>query len=164
MNTDGITVRPAAEDDHPALVAAVDEWWGGRRMAPLLPRLFFQHFRDTGLVAERDGRPVGFVIGFVSQVDPAVAYIHFVGVDPAERGRGLAAELYGRFFQLAAGRGCVEVRCITSPVNTGSVAFHRAMGFEVLPGDSVSEEGTVFSADYDGPGEGRVCFRRQLAV
>jgi hypothetical protein len=35
--------------------------------ALLLPRLFFQHFTDTSLVAERDGQMAGFLIGFLSQ-------------------------------------------------------------------------------------------------
>ena len=130
-------------------------------MAPLLPRLFFQHFRDTGLVAESDGVVVGFVIGFVSQSEPGVAYIHFVGVDPAHRGAGLGAQLYERFFALVLDRSCTEVRCVTSPVNTGSIAFHRRMGFTPEPGDAESD-GTPYQTDYDGPGEPRVRFRRQL--
>ena len=132
-------------------------------MAPLLPRLFFQHFSDTGLVAEAGGEPVGFVIGFVSQAQPGVAYIHFVGVDPASRAPGLGGELYRRFFELALDRGCDEVRCVTSPVNTGSIAFHRRMGFTPEPGDAETGDGTPYAVDYDGPGEHRVRFRRQLA-
>lgn len=156
------TIRRARESDHELLIGRVNEWWGGRDMAPLLPRLFFQHFRDTGLVAESGGDLVGFVIGFASQAEPGVAYIHFVGVDPGHRGGGLGAELYERFFALALERGCTEVRCVTSPVNTGSIAFHRRMGFAPDPGDAESD-GTPYQTDYDGPGEHRVRFRRQLA-
>ena len=155
------TIRRARESDHALLIGRVNEWWGDRDMAPLLPRLFFQHFRDTGLVAESGSDLVGFVIGFVSQAEPGVAYIHFVGVDPGHRGGGLGAELYERFFALAIERGCTEVRCVTSPVNTGSIAFHRRMGFTTDPGDAESG-GTPYLTDYDGPGEHRVRFRRQL--
>ena len=57
-------------------------------MAALLPRLFFEHFGPTTTIAvdSETRRIVGFVCGFVSQSDPDVAYIHFVGIDPERRG------------------------------------------------------------------------------
>ena len=45
------TSRPTT----PTIVELVDEWWGGRRMRALLPRLWFQHF--TGHVVDRSRRP-----------------------------------------------------------------------------------------------------------
>jgi GNAT superfamily N-acetyltransferase len=158
---EGAVIRHAEPGDHAAIVAVVDAWWGGRRMADMLPRLFFVHFRPTSFVAEADGRRVGFVVGFRSQTDPGLAYIHFVGVDPAWRGAGLGRQLYGRFFEAAAALGCSEVRCVTSPVNRGSCAFHGALGFEALPGDAEAN-GVAFATDYDGPGEARVRFRKRL--
>jgi len=122
-------------------------------MAPMLPKLFFLHFEGTSFVAERDdGQLAGFLVGFVSQTDPDEAYIHFVGVAPEERGTGLGRELYERFFTVVREHGCAVVRCVTSPANEDSVAFHAAMGFAV---DRVVE-------DYDGPGEDRVLLVRPL--
>ncbi|MFC4565666.1 GNAT family N-acetyltransferase [Nocardiopsis mangrovi] len=74
-----------------------------------------------------------------------------VGVRPDLRGSGLARELYGRFLAGAAGLGRPVVRAVTSPVNTGSIAFHRAMGFTV----------SGPHADYDGPGLDRMLFERR---
>ncbi len=54
------------------------------------------------------------------------------------------ATLYQRFFDAVAPRSVV--RAVTAPVNERSVAFHRAIGFEV---DRVDE-------DYDGRGQSRV--------
>jgi RimJ/RimL family protein N-acetyltransferase len=45
------------------------------------------------------------------------------------------------------------VRAVTAPVNERSVAFHKAIGFEV---ERVDE-------DYDGRGEARVLLRKELA-
>ena len=39
-------------------------------MRAMLPRLFFEHFRDTSFVAEEDGEIVGFLCGFLSQTYP----------------------------------------------------------------------------------------------
>ena len=144
------TIRHAEPGDHAAVVAVVDEWWGGREMAAMLPKLFFVHFRDTSFVAQRDERLAGFLCGFRSQTYDDEAYVHFVGVDPHGRGEGLGTALYERFFAAVAPR--MTVRAVTSPANERSVAFHQALGFEV---ERVDEE-------YDGPGQGRVLLLKHL--
>lgn len=136
-------IRHAEPGDFARVVGVVDEWWGGRAMAAMLPKLFFVHFRDTSFVAEDDGAVVGFLCGFRSQTFDDEAYIHFVGVAPSHRGSGLARELYERFFAAVAPRSVV--RAVTSPKNETSLAFHRALGFDV---ERVDE-------DYDGRGEAR---------
>jgi ribosomal protein S18 acetylase RimI-like enzyme len=142
-------IRHAEPADYARVIAVVDDWWGGREMAAMLPKLFFVHFRDTSFVAEEDGRLAGFLCGFRSQTFDDEAYIHFVGVDPAQRGSGLGRLLYERFFEAARPR--TVVRAVTSPVNESSVAFHRALGFEVERVDD----------DYDGQGEARVLLVRR---
>lgn len=154
-------IRPLRPSDFAPVIAVIDEWWGGRTMAPMLPRLFFDHFTDTSFAADRDGALAGFLVGFVSQSQPGTAYIHFVGVDPGERGHGVGRRLYGTFFDAVRARGCTRVRAVTSPVNTGSVAFHRRMGFGLEPGD-VQVHGIPVAAGYDGPGQDRVRFVRDL--
>jgi ribosomal protein S18 acetylase RimI-like enzyme len=145
-------IRNAEPADYLRVTRVVDEWWGGRQMAAMLPKLFFAHFRDTSFVAEsEDGALAGFLCGFRSQTFADEAYVHFVGVDPATRGGGLGRELYERFFAAVAPR--TIVRAVTSPVNERSVAFHRAIGFEVKRVDE----------HYDGPGEPRVLLVKRLA-
>jgi ribosomal protein S18 acetylase RimI-like enzyme len=127
-----VTIRPARLEDHPRIVAVVDEWWGGRRMAALLPRLFLGHFAGTSLTAEDDrGELAGFLVGFDSPDHRGEAYVHFVGVRPDQRGSGLGRELHDRFAREAAERGVSTVRCVTSTMNAASVAFHTSIGFEV---------------------------------
>ena len=154
-------IRHLSPVDYPLVISVIDQWWGGRPMAGKLPRLFFEHFTDTSFAAERDGRLAGFLAGFVSQSRPGEAYIHFVGVDPAERGGGLGRLLYEAFFRAAEARGCILVRAVTSPVNRGSVAFHRRMDFQLEPGDA-KVDGIPVSSGYDGPGSDRVRFLRIL--
>ena len=128
----------------------VDEWWG-RPLRAALPRLFLDHFHGTSFVAEDDERLVGFLVGFLSPSRRDEAYVHFVGVAPAARGSGLGRELYQRFFALARADGRAVVRAVTSPVNTGSIAFHRRLGFSARE-----------IADYDGSGSPKVVFERRL--
>ena len=156
-------IRHLRPSDHAPVIAVVDDWWGGRAMAPMLPRLFFDHFTGTSFAADRDDTLAGFLVGFVSPSRPGEAYIHFVGVHPGERGQGLGRRLYGTFFDTVQALGCTRVRAVTSPVNTGSVAFHRRMGFQLEPGDA--QAGAIpVTADYDGPGQARVQFVRNLTL
>jgi ribosomal protein S18 acetylase RimI-like enzyme len=148
-----VVVRHANPSDYGRVIGRVNVWWGGREMAPMLPKLFFLHFEGTSFVAEEGDELAAFLIGFLSQTDPEEAYIHFVGVDPERRGSGLGRELYERFFATAREHGRERVRCVTSPANTDSVAFHEAMGFEL---ERTAE-------DYDGPGEDRVLLVKHLA-
>ncbi len=143
-------VRHAEPADYGRVIERIDEWWGGRQMAAMLPRLFFVHFRDTSFVAEEGGELTGFLCGFRSQTFDDEAYVHFVGVDPGRRGSGLGRTLYDRFFEAVAPR--TVVRAVTSPVNEQSVAFHRAIGFEVERVDQ----------DYDGAGAARVLLVKRL--
>ncbi len=149
--------------DYAPIIATLDAWWGGRPMADMLPKLFFVHFRDTTFVAEQNGHVAAFLSGFLSQTFPDEAYIHFVGVDPEHRKDGLGRLLYERLFGAVRERGRRVVRCVTSPLNKASIAFHLRMGFEVEPGNAVVD-GIAVHSDYDGAGEARVCFRKELAV
>jgi ribosomal protein S18 acetylase RimI-like enzyme len=162
-------LRPAEERDHSRIVAAIESWWtdsrspaAARELSLLVPRMFLQHFSGTSFVAEQDDRMAGFLIGLLSFDRPADAYIHFVGVDPELRRTGLARRLYTAFFDVASRAGRSRVHCVTSPANTGSIGFHRRMGFELVPGDAEIDEVPVHR-NYDGRGHDRVCFVRDIS-
>ncbi|MGW5720292.1 N-acetyltransferase family protein [Amycolatopsis sp. NPDC003865] len=164
----GHPVRRPTPDDHLPVLAVLDGWWGGlggeegsRQRALLLPKLMFQHFSGSSFLVTADERIIAFLIGFLSPSRPAESYIHFVGVDPAERGKGLGAALYERFFAYSRENGRSVVRAITSPVNKDSHAFHTRMGFVTEPGPK-EFEGLPVQPDYDGPGLDRLSFRKDL--
>lgn len=146
-----VQTRSVVETDYYNVLAVLNDWWGGRQMTHLLPRLFFEHFQTTSFIVEDDGSLAAFLVGFVSQSHPKEAYIHFVGVGPEYRQSGLARQLYEKFFATVRNKGCHTVRCITSPVNEASVAFHKRMGFSISTG-----------TDYAGPGQDRILFCKDI--
>ncbi|MBP3951669.1 GNAT family N-acetyltransferase [Bacillus suaedae] len=147
MNT-----RTIVDEDYFTIIDVIDNWWGDRQMSHLLPRLFFEHFQQTSFIVEDSNHHLAaFLIGFLSQTQRNVAYIHFVGVNPEFRNKGLARELYNLFFLTVHTLGCETVKCITSPTNEGSVSFHRAMGFSVALG-----------TNYAGYGQDRIIFSKYL--
>ncbi|MBC7809596.1 MAG: GNAT family N-acetyltransferase [Burkholderiales bacterium] len=156
-----LTIRHAEPSDYAPIIDVLNDWWGGRSMSDMLPKLFFVHFRDTSLIAEMDGQRVGFLIGFCSQTFANEAYIHFVGVHPDYRKHGIGRTLYERFFDIANTQGMTAVRCVTSPLNKTSIAFHTCMGFEPEPHEW-QLDGIPYYQDYDGPGGDRVLLVKKL--
>ncbi len=156
-----LVIRPGTPGDYPDLIGRVDDWWGGRSMSTMLPRLFFEHFGLACLVAEDDGVRIGFLCGLLSGADPEVAYVHFIGVDPTRRGQGVGRRLYDTFFVVARAAGRAKVCCVTAPTNPASIAFHRRLGFtyDTNPADPAQPLAHV---DHDGPGQDRVVLVRAL--
>ena len=124
-------------------------------MAAMLPKLFRalpRHHRGRGEAWPGRGRGdggagaiVGFLCGFVSWADPAVGYIHFVGVEPRSSRAGCRPAAVRVVRRSGGDLGCTRVECVTSPANTGSRAFHARMGFVER-----------FVDAFDGPGEPRM--------
>lgn len=154
-------IRSAISNDYDKVSLLLNEWWGGRQMTEMLPKLFFDHFNDTSFIAEKDGQMVGFLIGFLSQSKLNEAYIHFVGVHPEHRKTNIAKQLYEEFFRVGKQNGRNIVRCVTSPVNKASIAYHSKMGFEIEKGEQ-NIDGIEVHTDYDGPNQDRVLFFKKL--
>lgn len=156
-----LKLRLVQSTDYAPIIEVLDDWWGGRAMAAMLPKLFFNHFQESSLIVESDGLRVGFLIGFHSPTHADESYIHFVGVHPAWRKSGVGRLLYEEFFRLVLAAGRHTVRCVTSPLNRTSIQFHLRMGFVIEPGES-EREGISYHQDYDGPAEDRVLFAKRL--
>ena len=163
-NVDGIVFRRPTEADYPGMVRVIDDWWGGRRMDILLPRLWLQHFTGTSWLAETaDGHLAGFLVGFHSPDHAEVAYCGLISTNPNLRHRGVGRALYERFFDDARRAGRRQVRAITWPGNRASIAFHRALGFDVEAGPgSQNLYGTPAQAGYDFDREDRTILVRAV--
>ena len=135
MSRTSFVIRRAQPEDWQRVMAVMPDWWGGRDLRALLPRIFFEHFRGTSFVAEHEDELAGFLVGFVCPTHAGEGYVHFSGVAPAWRRAGVARDMYRRFGDAARVAGCTHVRAITSVVNRDSIAFHQRMGFTLLPGE-----------------------------
>jgi len=135
MSCTSLVFRRPIPDDWERVMAVLPSWWDGRDLRAMLPKVFFEHFRGASLLVEHEDRLVAFLVGFFCPDHADEAYVHFAGVAPEWRRAGLGRDLYRRFFALARADGRSVVRAVTAPVNSGSIAFHTALGFALLPGD-----------------------------
>jgi ribosomal protein S18 acetylase RimI-like enzyme len=159
----GLDIRHPRPDDYLAIVDGMDAWWTAlqRPANALVQRLFLEHFNDTSFIVHESATLVAFLIGFLSQSKTNEAYIHFAGVAPQFRRRGLARHLYELFYDIARASGRDTVRCITSPSNRHSIAFHQRLGFDFLIGDA-EEDGIRIHRDYGGRGLPMVVLEKDL--
>jgi ribosomal protein S18 acetylase RimI-like enzyme len=147
-----ITIDRARDGDLAEILRDYRHFWGDREVPRQLHHpMFVVEFGDTALVARRaDGVVAGYLLGFVAPTGDG--YIHFVAVRDDARGLGIGRTLYQRFEALAADRGAVALKAITSPENEGSLAFHRTLGFTEV----------TRHEDYAGSGRPRIVMRKHL--
>lgn len=145
--------RPLRAGDYLRARAVVDDWFG-HPVGLVMHRLFFDQLGPSGvwLEDERD-RPVGFLLGLVSEAEPDLAYVHMHAVAPSWRGRGVGERLYRAFAGRAAGRGCTRVRALVAPGREASRRFHERLGF--VP---------TWRPGYLGPDADRHVFERGLPL
>jgi GNAT superfamily N-acetyltransferase len=158
-----LTLRHPSDRDFVPCVAIARAAWPDFHERPSIYHLFTKHFANTSFVAEADGVIRGFVLGFLSQTHPGVAYLHLVVVDPDFQSHGIATRLYQRFFDNARALRCTRVELIVNPDNPRSLAFHQKLGFELSPiNDAVVVDGVTAARDYNGPGIHMVPFHKDL--
>ena len=136
-----------APGDGPALLAEVlacaPEFWGERDLRALHHPVWLRQFAGDAVVVREADVLLGYLLGVVTT--DSLAYVHLVATRLPARGRGVGRLLHGTFLARAREKGAVRVEAVTTPSNTGSVAFHRRLGFsaDLVP-------------DYAGPGQDRV--------
>ncbi|MDQ0202260.1 GNAT family N-acetyltransferase [Neobacillus ginsengisoli] len=154
-------IRKIDSANYKQIITILNDWWNGRQMTDMLPKLFFEHFQETSFIMEEKDQIIGFLVGFLSQSKKKEAYIHFVGVHPEKRNLNIGKRLYNQFFEVIQQKGYDTVRCVTSPTNKASISYHTKMGFQIEIGDR-EVDGVSIHTDYDGPKQDRVLFVKKL--
>lgn len=89
--------------------------------------LLFEQFRETCLVAERNGSVVGFVAAFKPPGRPDTVFVWQIGVDASVRGRGLGKLLLERLLVRPACRDIVWLETTVTPSNRPSRALFQGL-------------------------------------
>jgi L-amino acid N-acyltransferase YncA len=145
-------IEPMTVPDLARVLDEHDQFWDGRDVRFLHHSVFIHEFGDTCLTARgADGRIEGYLLGLTTP--RRVGYIHVVAVRAAARGAGCALALYRAFAAAASAQGADRLKAITTETNTGSIAFHRRLGFDVAR-----------VVDYSGPGAARTVMTRPLPL
>lgn len=111
---------------------------------------FCARFGGSSIVAEEDGRVVGFVTGLLHP-DPGTLFVWQVGVDASVRGRGIASAMLDSLLCSEPCRGVRRLDTTVTPGNDASLALFR--GLARRWGAEVAE--SVFLRSEDFPAEAR---------
>lgn len=146
--SEGLSVRAIVPADIPALVAlnadvqrhhqlAEPEIYGTpdpEAVASWLAAVLQTH---EGLIAEREGRPVGYLLfNEVNRpVGPFTSAMRFLLVDQigaSERRAGVGRALMEAVHAIGATRGVREVQLDVRAVNESAIAFYEALGYRAI--------------------------------
>lgn len=109
--------------------------------------LLCTHFAATCVVAETEGRLVGFVSGYKKPADDSVLFVWQVAVSPRVRGQGLGKRMLE---ELIERRDCRAVRWVEATITSSNAASWALFkSFAETHGASCAQE-TIFRAKHFG--------------
>jgi GNAT superfamily N-acetyltransferase len=137
-------LRPAAPADAAALVGLIGELAAFERLGHLMQvtperlatHLFGPRPAAEAVIAERDGRAVGFALfftNFSTFLGRPGLYLEDLYVQPAERSRGTGRALLEHLGALAVERGCGRFEWSVLDWNADAIRFYERMGAALLP-------------------------------
>jgi ribosomal protein S18 acetylase RimI-like enzyme len=134
-NGAGVVIRPLEETDIGAIVA-IDERIGGAYRPEVWERRIGYYVRrdpEASLVAEADGKVVGFMLGEVRSgefgLEEPTGWIEVLGVDPGHRGQAIGRRLADAMLDHFRARGAKSVRTLVDESMDGLARFFDSLGF-----------------------------------
>ena len=144
LSTAAFSIRPAAPADAREIVRLIRELAEYEKLAhmavgteaKLAAQLFGARPAAEALVAERDGRAVGFALFFTTfstfLCQPGL-YLEDLFVEPAHRGHGIGKALLQRLAALAVERDCGRLEWRVLDWNEPSIRFYESLGAHLMP-------------------------------
>ena len=121
-------IRALAEYEKLSHMVTADE-------ATLTESLFGSQAKTYALIAETDGKPVGFAVyfyNFSTFLGRPGIYIEDIFVDPAARGRGIGKAFFEYLARKAVAERCGRVEWSVLDWNTPAIEFYESMGATAL--------------------------------
>lgn len=143
-------IRPATEDDLPALVRLDKEVFPDIAYGLVPIRQFLDLCGEHFLVLDDGSSLCGYAFAARRSPDPTESWFLALGLAEKVRGQGLGTRLTRELFDRLRAGGVHRVRTTVAPTNLASLALCTSMGFA----PDGPEHG--LRKDYFGPGEDRL--------
>jgi ribosomal protein S18 acetylase RimI-like enzyme len=134
--TSDVSIRPLDELDISAIVRIDEKILGSYRPEVWERRIGYYLRRDpeTSVVAELDGRVVGFMLGEVRSgefgLEEPTGWVEVLGVDPEHRGRSVGRRMADAILEHFREKGARSVRTLVDGENEELCGFFSSLGFE----------------------------------
>lgn len=119
---DGITIRSARTEDGRRMWQLVHDSEALELNTGYAYLAVCAHFGPTSIIAEHQGRPVGFIAGYIPETRPDAVFVWQIGVDGSMRGRGLGTRMLQT---LTAAPACRRIRYLETTVTPSNTASRR---------------------------------------
>lgn len=86
-----------------------------------------KYFHKTSIIAETDGRIVGFISAFLQPESPDTLFIWQVAVDQTQRGKGLATALIMKLLNRLEGQNVRFIEATVTPTNIASNRLFKGL-------------------------------------
>jgi L-2,4-diaminobutyric acid acetyltransferase len=100
------------------------------------------HFAETSAIAKVDGRPYGFVSGYLNPDDPSILFIWQVAVHEDARGTGLGKKMLSDILNRAACEGVEKVQTTITRDNKASWGLFKSWARDL---DADCDDEVLFS-------------------
>jgi len=134
--TSDVSIRPLDELDISDIVRIDEKILGSYRPEVWERRIGYYLRRDpeTSVVAEADGRVVGFMLGEVRSgefgLEEPTGWVEVLGVDPECRGRAVGRRMAEAILEHFRERGAKSVRTLVDGENEELCGFFNSLGFQ----------------------------------
>lgn len=138
-----IHIRDAVPADCPTILRFIRELAEYEKLAhevvatedQLRATLFCEHPKSFCMIAEDNGKPVGFAVyfyNFSTFLGRHGLYVEDVFVDPATRGKGIGQKLFAALAKRAVGHDCGRMEWWVLDWNEPAIEFYRRMHAEAM--------------------------------
>ncbi|OGO01809.1 MAG: hypothetical protein A2Y72_01270 [Chloroflexi bacterium RBG_13_53_26] len=132
---EGLKIREMTDSDIAALIQ-IDKKITGKERVSSWPQKVSSHFKTyyppLSLVAEVEGRVVGFIMGVIMGAEyslPLSGWINIIGVDPQYQGRGIGRMLTNSFIEACHRRG-IKARLMVRQGDESLKKMLLSLGFQ----------------------------------
>ncbi|AMG74709.1 DABA acetyltransferase [Sphingopyxis granuli] len=123
----GLQLRRPVAEDGPAITALIARCPPLDRNSAYCNLIQCAHFADQCIVAEKDGRIVGWVSGHRPPSDPHAFFVWQVAVAVEGRGKGLASRMIGALLARPAQQDATHLTTTVTDDNDASWALFRGL-------------------------------------
>jgi ribosomal protein S18 acetylase RimI-like enzyme len=132
---EGLKIREMTDSDIAALIQ-IDKKITGKERVSSWPQKVSSHFKTyyppLSLVAEMEGKVVGFIIGVIMGAEyslPLSGWINIIGVDQQYQGRGIGRMLTNSFIEACHRRG-IKARLMVRQSDESLKKMLSSLGFQ----------------------------------